>query len=151
MPNLIVPIFFYFAMVGSPETFAGRSGIENWEAFQLPFAILFAAQGGSAGLNMVADIESGYFDKLLVTPANRLSILLGAMAADFLRITAQATLVLLVALAFGLDFATGVPGIVALIAISAFWGWLTPEWGSPSRSRPATRRQPRACGSCSCR
>ena len=71
---------------------------------------------------MVADIESGYFDKLLVTPANRLSILLGAMAADFLRITAQATLVLLVALAFGLDFATGVPGIVALIAISAFWG-----------------------------
>ena len=44
------------------------------------------------------------------------------MAADFLRITAQATLVLLVALAFGLDFATGVPGIVALIAISAFWG-----------------------------
>jgi ABC-2 type transport system permease protein len=122
LPNLIVPIFFYFVMIGSLETFAGNSGIDNWEAFQLPFAILFAAQGGSAGLNMVADIESGYFDKLLVTPANRMSILLGAMAADFLRVTVQATLVLLVAFAFGLDFATGVPGAVALIAISACWG-----------------------------
>ena len=38
---------------------------------------------GSAGLNMVADIESGYFDKLLLTPANRLSLLIGAMMADF--------------------------------------------------------------------
>ncbi len=122
VPNLIVPIFFYFVMVGSLESFANRSGIENWKAFQLPFAILFAAQGGSAGLNMVSDIESGYFDKLLCTPANRLSILLGAMAADFVRITLQATLVLLVAFAFGLDFATSVPGAVALIAISAFWG-----------------------------
>ena len=86
----------------------------NWEAFQLPMAIMFAAQGGSAGLNMVADIESGYFDKLLVTPANRFSILIGAMSADFLRVMVQAALVLLVAVAVGLDFATGVPGAVAL-------------------------------------
>jgi ABC-2 type transport system permease protein len=122
LPNLMVPIFFYFVMVGSLDTFAGRSGLTNWEAFQLPMAIIFAAQGGSAGLNMVADIESGYFDKLLVTPANRLSILIGAMAADFLRVMVQSVLVLLVALAFGLDFATGVPGAVALVLLSSFWG-----------------------------
>ncbi|HUG14140.1 MAG TPA: ABC transporter permease [Thermomicrobiales bacterium] len=122
LSNLLVPLFFYLVMVGSFETFASRSGVTNWEAFLVPMAIIFAAQGGSAGLNMVSDIESGYFDKLLVTPVNRFSILIGAMAADFLRVTAQATLVLLMAIGFGLDFATGVPGAAALVLLSGCWG-----------------------------
>lgn len=122
IPNLLIPIFFYFVMVGSLETFAGRSGLTNSEAFLVPMAIIFAAQGGSAGMNMVSDIESGYFDKLMVTPANRVSILVGAMAADFLRVMVQSTLVLLVAIAFGLDFATGLPGAIALVLLSSFWG-----------------------------
>ena len=122
IPNLIVPIFFYFVMVGALEEFAGRSGIDNWQAFQLPVAIIFAVQEGSAELNMVADIESGYFEKLLLTPAHRLSILVGAMAADFVRIMAQASLVVVIAVATGLDFATGVAGAVVLIVISSLWG-----------------------------
>jgi ABC-2 type transport system permease protein len=122
LPNLLVPFFFYAVMVGSFETFAGRSGITNWEAFLVPMAIIFAAQGGSAGLNMVVDIECGYFDKLLVTPVSRLAILVGAMSADFLRVMVQAALVLLLAIAFGLDFATGLPGAAALVLLSGFWG-----------------------------
>jgi ABC-2 type transport system permease protein len=122
LPNLLVPIFFYFVMVGSLQEFAKGFGIENWQGFQMPISILFAVQGGSAGLNLVADIESGYFDKLLVTPTNRLSILIGAMGADFVRITLQALLVLVVALATGLDFETGLPGMAVLIVLSSFWG-----------------------------
>ena len=41
IPNLMVPIFFYFIMVGSLEEFAGRSGLGNWKGFQLPMAIIF--------------------------------------------------------------------------------------------------------------
>jgi ABC-2 type transport system permease protein len=122
IPNLMVPIFFYFVMVGSLEEFASRSGIENWQAFQLPVGIMFAVQSGSAGLNMVADIESGYFDKLLLTPANRLAILIGAMGADFFRIMAQATVVLAVAIPAGLHFETGLPGMVTMVLITSVWG-----------------------------
>lgn len=122
IPNLMVPIFFYFVMVGSLEEFAGRSGLANWKAFQLPMAMIFAVQGGSAGLNMVADIESGYFDKLLLTPVSRLSILVGAMAADFLRIMVQATLVLVIAVATGLNFETGIAGAIALVLIASLFG-----------------------------
>ncbi len=122
IPNLIVPIFFYFIMVGSLDQFAGNSGLANWEAFQLPMAIMFAVQGGSAGLNMVADIESGYFDKLLLTPINRLSLLIGAMGADFLRIMLQAALVVAVAVLTGLHFETGVAGAAVLILISSLFG-----------------------------
>lgn len=122
IPNLIVPIFFYFVMVASLEEFAARSGVSNWEAFQLPVAIMFAVMSGSAGLNMVVDIDSGYFDKLLLTPANRLSILMGAMAADFLRIVVQGLLVVAVALGVGMDFATGVVGAVVMVLIASVAG-----------------------------
>jgi ABC-2 type transport system permease protein len=122
IPNLIVPIFFYFVMVGSLEEFASQAGIPHWEAFQLPVSIMFAVQSGSAGLNLVVDIESGYFDKLLLTPANRLSILIGAMGADFLRIMMQAALVLAVAVATGAYFATGVPGALVLLLVTSLWG-----------------------------
>jgi ABC-2 type transport system permease protein len=71
---------------------------------------------------MVADIESGYLDKLLATPANRLAILIGAMTADFMRVMVQATLVVLVGVAAGVDFATGLPGAIALIVLSSFFG-----------------------------
>src|SRR5690606_27147093 len=116
------PIFFYFVTLGSLESFANQSGLQNFEGFLLPMALIFAVQGGSAGLNMVADIESGYFDKLLLTPANRMALLIGAMAADFFRIMAQAVLVLLIALATGLEFETGVPGAIVLILIASLFG-----------------------------
>ena len=122
IPNLIVPVFFYFVMTGSLEEFANGFGIDNWAGFQLPVSIVFAVQGGSAGMNMVADIESGYFDKLLVTPASRVAILLGAMLADFVRVMLQASLVIMVAEATGLQFATGATGAVLLILISSLWG-----------------------------
>jgi ABC-2 type transport system permease protein len=122
LPNLIVPIFFYFVTLGSLKSFASQSGLENFEAFLMPMALVFAVQGGSAGLNMVADIESGYFDKLLLTPASRLALLVGAMLADFFRIMAQAIIVLTVAVATGLSFKTGVPGAVAMIMMASFFG-----------------------------
>jgi len=122
LPNLVVPIFFYFIMLGSLKGFANAAGLENWEGFLLPMSLIFAVQGGSAGLNMVADIESGYFDKLLLTPANRLSLLVGAMMADFFRIMAQAFIVLLVAVAAGLHFETGVPGAIVMVALASCFG-----------------------------
>ena len=122
LPNLIIPIFFFFVMVGSLERLANASGLPNWKAFQLPVSIMFAVTGGSAGLNMVADIESGYFDKLLVTPAARLSLLLGDMAADYIRIMAQALIVVVIAMATGVDFASGVVGAIVMVAIAGVWG-----------------------------
>jgi ABC-2 type transport system permease protein len=122
IPNLVVPIFFYFVTLGSLKTFAGGYGISNFEGFLLPMSIIFAVQGGSAGLNMVADIESGYFDKLLLTPVNRFAILIGAMSADFVRILLQAALVFVVALIAGLQFETGVPGAIAFLLIGSLFG-----------------------------
>ncbi len=122
IPNLLVPILFFFVIVGSLEGFAERSGISNYKAFQVPVVIMFAVTGGSAGMNMVVDIESGYFDKLLLTPASRVALLLGAMGADLLRIFLQGLFVVVVAMLTGTEIATGVAGALAIVLIASLWG-----------------------------
>jgi ABC-2 type transport system permease protein len=122
IPNLVASVMFYFIIVGSLKSFAERSGVSSYEAFMVPVVIMFAVTGGSAGLNMVVDIDSGYFDKLLLTPANRLAILLGAMTADLVRVFLQGLLVVIVAMATGADVATGIPGALVLVAVASVWG-----------------------------
>jgi ABC-2 type transport system permease protein len=118
-----MPVFFFFFTIGSLQRFAEQFGLVNWKAFVVPMTTIFAVTGGSAGFTMVTDIESGYFDKLLLTPANRFSILLGAMAADFLRIVAQGALITVVALAVGTEFETGLVGAAVMAAIASLWGF----------------------------
>ena len=40
----------------------------DFKAFQLPVAIIFAVTGISRASALVTDIQSGYFDRLLLTP-----------------------------------------------------------------------------------
>lgn len=122
LPGLFIPIFFYFIQVGALSGFAKAAGLSNYKAFQLPVSILFAVSNGGAGLNMVTDIETGYFDKLLLTPAPRFALLIGSMAADFSRVFFQGLLVAFVALLAGLDFATGAVGAFAMVVIASLWG-----------------------------
>lgn len=49
IPNLIVPIFFYFVMVGALEEFAGRSGIDNWQASSSPSRSSSQCRGAAPG------------------------------------------------------------------------------------------------------
>jgi len=122
LPGLFIPVFFYFIQVGSLSKFATGFGLHNYKAFQLPIGLLFAASNGGSGLNMVMDIESGYFDKLLLTPVNRLALLIGAMGADLCRIFVQNTFVMVLALAAGLEFKTGIAGAAVLVIIASVWG-----------------------------
>lgn len=121
LPNLIMPIVFFFILIGS-FTEVARAFNFDFKAFQLPVAVIFAVTGGSAGLNMVTDIESGYFDKLLLTPTSRLALLFGAMGADFMRILLQGAFIVTIGAIVGTPIATGVPGAVALVAVASLWG-----------------------------
>ena len=82
IPALIVPIFFFVVNVGSLSDISSFAGVEDFEAFQLPVAIVFAVTGISRASALVTDIQSGYFDRLLVSPVNRYSLLIGLMVAD---------------------------------------------------------------------
>lgn len=123
IPALIVPVFFYVVNVGALQDFAQGSGaVEDFPAFQLPVAIIFAVTGVSRASALVTDIQSGYFDRLLLTPIRRPMLLLGLMAADIVSIMMLTIPVLLLGLAFGVSFVTGLLGMVVFIAYGALWG-----------------------------
>jgi ABC-2 type transport system permease protein len=97
-------------------------GFPNYEAFVLPISILFAMSNDSAGLALVTDIERGYFDKLMVTPISRWSVLVGGMGSNIVRALVQGLAVTAVAMLSGARFATGIAGGVAMVLLAVFWG-----------------------------
>lgn len=122
IPALIIPIFFYFVNVGSLETVAQATGTADYHAFQLPVAIIFAVTGVSRANALVEDIASGYFERLLLTPINRLALLLGLMVADLALVIALCLPVLVLGVATGVSFATGPVGVLAFVALAGAWG-----------------------------
>jgi ABC-2 type transport system permease protein len=123
IPSFFIPLFFFFVQSGSLQRLAERSGqVGDYKAFILPVAILFSVSNEGAGFNMVTDIERGYFDKLMLSPANRLAVLVGTVAANFAGVLFRSLVVTAVALATGLHFKTGVAGIFPMVLLASLWG-----------------------------
>ncbi|MGA8364931.1 MAG: ABC transporter permease [Solirubrobacteraceae bacterium] len=126
VPTLFIPLFFLAVNIGQisktfPPTTPFLHG-QGYVGFQLPVSLMFAVCTATSGLALVTEIDLGYFDKLLVAPIRRSSIIFGRLAADLVRGLAVATLVLLVALAFGMEVRAGVPGALVLVLLAALWG-----------------------------
>ena len=123
VPALIIPVFFFAVNIGTLQDFAERgiAGLD-FRAFQLPTAIIFAVTGISRAHALVTDIQSGYFDRMLMTPMRRLSLLLGLMIADLALVTALALPVLALGFAVGVRFETGVLGVLVFILLTGLWG-----------------------------
>ncbi len=123
--NVFIPMFFFAVTVGAIGNVAGKAfGVTNYTAFQLPVAVLQAVAGasGTAGLATVGDIERGYFDKLMLTPAPRISLVLGRLAADGVRVMALTILIVVVGLLFGSGMKSGPLGVVVLVAMGGIFG-----------------------------
>lgn len=112
LPPLIISVFFlviYNSTLGEAAAFLpGLSG-NSYLGFILPLSLVSSALSGSslAAQNLVRDIESGYFDKLLLTPASRTALLLGPIVAGGFILGLQAVFVIAVGLLMGLQSATG--------------------------------------------
>ena len=126
-PTLFIPIFFLVVNTGqaadifpSEET-AFLNG-QGYGAFQLPTTLLLAASFGMAALFLVEEIEGGYFDKLRATPISRSAIVFGRLFAEGLKCVFIAIVIVLLALPFGIEIASGPFGFVLLILLTALWG-----------------------------
>ncbi len=125
-PTLFIPLFFLVVNVGQagdifPSSSTSFLQGQSYAAFQLPSSLLLAASFGSAALFLVEDIEGGYFDKLRAAPIPRTAIVLGRLIAEAVKGLFIATLLVLLALPFGISLASGVLGFVLLIVLTAAW------------------------------
>lgn len=127
LPPLIISVFFliiYESTLGEAAAFLpGLSG-NSYLGFILPLSLVSSALSGSslAAQNLVRDIESGYFDKLLLTPVSRTALLLGPILAGGFILGLQAVFVIVVGLLMGLESATGIAGLLAVIGLAILLG-----------------------------
>jgi ABC-2 type transport system permease protein len=125
--TMFIPVFFLVVNTGQAAKLfpSGSTGFlkgQGYGAFQLPITLLLAASFGMAALFLVEEIEGGYFDKLRAIPVPRYAIVLGRLGAEAVKCVVLSTVIVLAALPFGVTIASGVPGFVLLVLLSALWG-----------------------------
>lgn len=125
IPNLIIGAFFLFvfesAIGGSANFLPGLQDVD-YLAFILPFSIISGALNAPAGQAMIRDLESGYFDKLSLTPISRSALVLGHIIAGGVVIALQSLVLIMVATFAGFDPAGGVAAVAAAVGFAAFIG-----------------------------
>jgi ABC-2 type transport system permease protein len=126
LPPVAISIFFlviYQSTLGKASSFIPGIG-GSYLGFILPLSIVSGSLSGSgvAAQNLVRDIERGYFDKLLLTPVRRASLLLAPILAGAVILGIQATIVVSVGLLLGLKPATGILGLLVVISLGIFLG-----------------------------
>lgn len=110
IPLVAMPIFFVIAFSGSFTSLSDlpsfpTDNVLNWF---VPFSIIqgSAFAGFGTGFSTVRDIESGFYDRLLLAPGSRVGLLVGPVLAGLVR----CTITLLVVLAFGVALGARLPG-----------------------------------------
>ncbi len=126
IPALFIPLFFLVVNIGQvSKTFPSSTPFlkgQGYVAFQLPVSLMFAVATATSGLALVTEIDLGYFDKLLVAPIRRSSLIFGRLTADLVRGILGSTLVLVVGLALGARIQSGVLGAVVIVLLAALFG-----------------------------
>lgn len=126
--SLLQPIIFLLLFTQLFSKFAAVPGLFPAGVTYLDYAtpgILLQNAFSSAlqsGTSIVDDLNSGFLQKMLVTPVNRSAILLGRLTSDAFRVTVQSLIILVLAYLLGFSVETGVLGILAILGIIAFFG-----------------------------
>ena len=125
--TMFIPLFFLVVNTGQAAEIFPSDDTEflqgqGYGAFQLPITLLLAASFGMAALFLVEEIEGGYFDKVRAIPIPRYSIVLGRLVAEGAKGIVISTVIVLLALPFGITIASGPLGFVLLVALSTLWG-----------------------------
>ncbi len=128
--SLVQPIVWFvlftqaFASIASIPGFAQDTRTTSYLTFFTAAVIIqtVISSAMQSGIGMVTDIENGYMDKMRVAPIHRSAILMGKMLSDGTRILIQTAVILLLGFAMGVTLATGVLGLLAILAIAMAFG-----------------------------
>jgi len=100
------------------------TGASSYLQFATAGILLQNAFGSAlqSGTSIVLDLDTGYLQKMLVTPVSRYAILLGRLTSDAFRVVVQSAIILALAYALGATVVTGVVGILLMLFTVAFFG-----------------------------
>ncbi|GAB4546210.1 MAG: ABC transporter permease [Anaerolineae bacterium] len=125
LPSIFISIFFVLVY---KDLLSGAAAFflpgQDYLGFVLPISIVSTALNGAgtAGQAVVRDIESGYFDKLMLTPISRVAIVFGAILSGAIVLMLLTSIVLVTGLLLGLQPATGLAGLLTVLGYSLLLG-----------------------------
>jgi hypothetical protein len=132
IPGVLAPTIFFLGLTsvfGALDNLAGfPAPYKDW---LIPVSLLQGAgfTGAATGVNLARDIEQGWFDRLLVSPAPRPVILAGLVLSAALRSLIPATFLLTVGFAIGVNW-PGLDGLFIALLVVMGMGTVAACWGT---------------------
>lgn len=123
--NLVTPLVFLLLfsqlLTKFGEFLPATSG--GYLAYVTPGVMTLNAMIGApqGAVSLVNDLNSGFLSKMLLTQANRSAILLGRLATDMLVAVVESVLIIVLAVAMGVQISAGIPGVLLILLTVAFF------------------------------
>jgi ABC-2 type transport system permease protein len=121
IPPIFIALFFFIVNIGTLKRVTSSIPGFNYTSFEMATAILLGVTGVSRAPALVLDVQSKYFDRLLLTPVRRTAILLGHMAADVAVAAAMTVPILVLGFILGVRFQDGPLGVFVFILMASLW------------------------------
>ena len=132
IPGVLAPTIFFLgltAVFGSLTLLPGFD-TQSYQSFILPVSLLQGAgfTGAATGVNLARDIEQGWFDRLLASPAPRPALLAGMVLSASVRSLIPATVLLVVGFSLGVHW-PGFGGLLLALFCVMATGTIAACWG----------------------
>jgi ABC-2 type transport system permease protein len=132
IPGVLAPTIFFLGLTSVFGNLTLLPGFttDTYQSFVIPVSLMQGAgfTGAATGVNLARDIEMGWFDRLLVSPAPRPVLLAGLVLSASLRSLVPASVLLAVGLAFGVDW-PGPGGLAIALLCTMGMGTAAALWG----------------------
>ncbi len=133
LPAMLMPVFTTIAFAG---TFAAITELPNFPTSRsvnwfMPLGICFgsAFSGVGLGFSAIRDIETGFYDRLRMSPTSRWSLILGPLITAWLRAILICIFVISIGFVLGVRFTAGITGVATLVAASLGIATMCLGWG----------------------
>ncbi len=122
VPSLVFPLILLSINSSGLESATRLPGFPTNSYFQFALAIPFIQgalfSANSAGTNVANDIETGFLNRLALTPLRRVALMMGQLAGILALGMIQAITFVVIGVAFGHGIAAGFAGALVIIALS---------------------------------
>jgi ABC-2 type transport system permease protein len=122
VPSIVFPLFLLAVNTGGLEAATAIPGFPTDSYLTFALAVPFIQSGIFAvmngGTDLARDIETGFLNRLALTPLSRAALIAGELAGVLAVGVIQAVAFIAVGFAAGADFEAGVGGLAVLLALS---------------------------------
>jgi ABC-2 type transport system permease protein len=120
VPSIVMPVFQLIAFSGAFGAAVRLAGVKNAMDWYVPLNAVQGASFGAMGVSfgLINDMQTGFFDRLLMAPTKRWALIVGPMAGSIARAALPVALVIVIGFLGGMNVPGG-PLAIFYVAVAA--------------------------------